>query len=174
MTSTPPPTPETDDAPGFLAPPSGAIPVDRCYRCGKPTAAGVAICSDCNPGKVKGPSPTQLHATILGGVALGVIGLFILWRFLSDPGGPYTATITERAIAGDGAPTIAVVVANTGERGGRATCRVTRDGAPRPDDPTYRTERIEPGEHFDFSRTVPAPPVTSPAYDLERMTVICT
>ena len=67
-----------------------------------------------------------------------------------------------------------VTVANTGERVGRATCRVTRDGAPRPDDPTYRTERIEPGDSYDFSRTVPAPPVDSPAYDLERMSVICT
>ena len=27
---------------------------------------------------------------------------------------------------------------------------------------------------IDFSRTVPAPPVDSLAYDLERMSVICT
>ena len=174
MTTTPSTTPDTSDSPGFLAPPPGSEPSDTCYRCGKPTPAGVAVCSDCNPGKVKGPSTTQLHATILGGVAIGVIGLFILWRFMTDPGGPYTATITDRAIAGDGAPSITVVVANTGERGGRVTCRVTRDGAPRPDDPTYRTERIEPGASYDFSRQVPAPPVTSPAYDLERMSVICT
>ncbi len=158
----------------MLAPRPGTSPADECYRCGRPTAAGIGICDACNPGRVKGPSPTQLHATILGGVVLGVIGLFLLWRFMVDPGGPYTATITQRAISGDGAPTITVVVANTGSAGGRATCRVTRDGAPRPDDPTYRTDHIDPGQHVDFSRTVPAPPADTIAYSLERMSVICT
>ena len=150
------------------------MPADRCYRCGAATPAGTGICATCNPGKVKGPSPTQLHATILGGVALGVVALFILWRFLVDNGGPYTATIVQRSIAGDGAPTITVTVANTGSETGVATCRITRDGAPRPDDPTYRTDPIEAGAAVDWSRTAPAPPVDGLAYDLERMSVICT
>ena len=66
---------------GFLAPKPGSVPGDRCYRCGRPTPAGVAVCTACNPGKVKGPSATQLHATILGGVILGAIVLLMGWRF---------------------------------------------------------------------------------------------
>lgn len=159
---------------GFLSPRAGSEPADHCYRCGKPTPAGVAVCPACNPGKVKGPSAFQLHATILGGVFLGAIALFIGWRFLTAQGGPYTAVIVDRAMSGEGSPAIVVTVENTGERAGVANCRVTRDGAPRPDDPTYRTERIEPGASASLQRTIPAPPVDAIAYDLERMSVRCT
>ena len=117
MSTTPTdPTTPTESG-GFLAPKPGSAPGDHCYRCGKPTPAGIAVCDTCNPGKVKGPSPTQLHATILGGVALGIIGLFILWRFMVDQGGPYTATIVTRTMGSDGSPAIMVTVANTGEPG---------------------------------------------------------
>lgn len=172
MTTLDPATPSDDG--GFLAPKPGSAPGDHCYRCGKPTTAGQSLCAACNPGKVKGPSPTQLHATILGGVIVGGILLLVLWRFMVGQGGPYVATITQRAIADSGSPTISVTVVNTGETAGVANCRVTRDGAARPDDPTYRTERIEPGANATLERTLPAPPVNTPAYDPERMTVLCT
>lgn len=174
MSTTPTDPVQAPEQGGFLAPRPGSTPGDRCYRCGKPTPAGVAVCAACNPGKVKGPSATQLHATILLGVILGAIMLFVGWRFMVGQGGPYTATISERVMNPDGGPSVTIVVANTGEKAGVANCRVTRDGAPRPDDPTYRTERIEPGSSDSLAKVLPAPPVTSPAYELERMTVICT
>jgi len=132
------------------------------------------VCATCNPGKVKGPSATQLHGTLFLGVVLGAIVLLVGWRFAVGQGGPYTATVVARSMNPDGAPAVTITVANTGERSGVANCRVTRDGAPRPDDPTYRTERIEPGAAFTFARTVPAPPVSAAAYDLERLSVLCT
>ena len=159
---------------GFLAPRPGSNPGDHCYRCGDPTPPGVGICARCNPGRVKGPSATQLHATILAGVILGAVALLVGWRFAVAQGGPYTATVVERSMDGDGAPAVTITVANTGERSGVANCRVTRDGSPRADDPTYRTERIEPGSSVTFARHIPAQPVDSPAYDLERISVLCT
>ena len=174
MNTTPIDPVQPPESGGFLAPKPGSAPADRCYRCGKPTPAGVAVCAACNPGKVKGPSATQLHATILGGIVLGAIILLVGWRFAVGQGGPYTATVVDRVMNPDGGPAVTVTVANTGDRSGVANCRITRDGAPRPEDPTYRTERIEPGEAYTFTRTVPAPPVTAAAYDLERLSVLCT
>jgi hypothetical protein len=171
---TSPTAPSDPDTRGFLAPRPGSQPGDHCYRCGKPTPPGVSVCEADNPGRVRGPSPTQLHATILGGIVLGAIGFLLLMQFAVGQGGPYTATFVDRSISPDGAPAIAIMVSNAGSRSGVANCRVTRDGAPRPDDPSYRTERIEPGATVPLQRVLPAPPVTSPAYDLERMTVICT
>jgi hypothetical protein len=159
---------------GFLAPRPDATAGDHCYRCGKPTPLGQSLCAECNPGRVKGPSTTQLHATILGGVVLGGIALLLMWRFMVGQGGPYGTTVTQKTIGADGAPAIVVTVVNSGKIAGVANCRVTRDGAPRPDDPTYRTERIEPGASATLQRQVPAPPINTPAYDAERMTVFCT
>jgi len=159
---------------GFLAPRPGAAPGDHCYRCGKPTPLGVSLCNACNPGRIKGPSATQLHATILGGVILGAIVLLIGWHFAVGQGGPYTGTIVARAMNPDGGPTVTITVSNGGTRSGVANCRVTRDGAPRPDDPTYRPDRLDPGAFTSFTRTLPAPAETVAAYDLPRMTVICT
>jgi hypothetical protein len=167
------PAPPSDEG-GFLAPRPGSAPGDHCYRCGKPTPQGQSLCADCNPGRVKGPSTTQLHATILGGVILGGVALLLMWRLMVGQGGPYVTTIVHRSVAPDGSGTISVVVANTGTTGGIANCRVTRDGAPRQDDPAYRTERIEPGASTTLDRVIPAPPINSPAYDPERMSVICT
>ncbi|MFN8621043.1 MAG: hypothetical protein U0869_09900 [Chloroflexota bacterium] len=159
---------------GFLAPPPDVQPMDHCYRCGKPTPQGQSLCAECNPGRVKGPSTTQLHATLLVGVLLGGFALLVLWKFMVGQGGPYTATFTEKTIGPDGGAAIVVSVQNTGTTAGVANCRVTRDGAPRPDDPTYRTEKIAPGESATLQREVPAPAINTPAYDTEHMTVLCT
>jgi hypothetical protein len=175
-TSSTRPTPDAtpSEAGGFLAPRPGSHPGSHCIRCGKPTPAGASLCPEDNPGGVKSPSATQMHATILAGVAVGVVGLLLLFRVAVGQGGPYTAVITERTMDPSGAPSIVVSVSNTGDGDGVATCRVTRDGAARPDDPTYRTERIAPGASATLARVVPAPPIATAPYDLERMTVICT
>src|SRR5688572_2070397 len=78
---------------GFLAPPVDAVPSDRCVRCGAATAAGVALCREHNPGRVQGPSSTQMHATILGGVLLGVLGLLVLWRLGAGSVDPFAVEL---------------------------------------------------------------------------------
>jgi hypothetical protein len=115
-----------------------------------------------------------MHATILVGIVLSAALLLLLATVAVGRGGPYRATITERAIGASGAPAVAFVVTNEGGSSGVATCRVTRDGAARPDDPVYRTERIEPEAAVELRREVPPAPKGGAPYDLERMTVVCT
>ncbi len=157
---------------GFLAPSPTGHPVSHCYRCGKETPPGVSLCDADNPGKVKPPSATQLHATILGGVVLGIALLLVLLRFAVDESGPFGTSITGHVALADGGVQVAVRVTNAGDHEGIATCRITRDGTPRPDDLAFRTERLAPGATVTVTRTVPAP-AGSAALVPERMTVIC-
>ena len=72
---------EPDRSPGgqgFLAPKPDGKPVDHCFRCGVETPAGVGLCDEHNRGHLSGPSSTQMHATIFGGIVLGVIAFFLL------------------------------------------------------------------------------------------------
>jgi hypothetical protein len=156
----------------FLAPSPTGHPVSHCYRCGKETPPGVSLCDADNPGKVKPPSATQLHATILGGVVLGIALLLVLLRFAVDESGPFGTSVAGHVALADGGVQVAVSVTNAGDREGIATCRITRDGTPRPDDLAFRTERLAPGATVTVTRTVPAP-AGSAALVPERMTVIC-
>lgn len=149
-------------------------PNDRCLRCGRETPPGVSLCPADNPGKVKGPSTTQVHATILMGVIGGAIAVLLILGAVSRPGGPYPAELSAVAVGADGQPSIVATVRNEGERRGVANCRVTRDGAPRQDDPTYRTEMIEPGAVVELRRTVPAVAEGTAPWDPERMSILCT
>lgn len=157
---------------GFLAPSPTGRPVSHCFRCGKETPPGVSLCDADNPGRVKAPSATQLHATILVGVVVGFILLGFLFRFAVDQGGPYGAVILGRSVLPDGAVKVAVTVTNSGDTESVATCRITRDGTPRPDDFAFRTDRLAPGASVVETRTVPAP--ASGAFAPEHMTVICS
>ncbi|MBX3030523.1 MAG: hypothetical protein KF809_10205 [Chloroflexi bacterium] len=157
---------------GFLAPAPDGHPVSHCFRCGRETPPGVALCADDNPGKVSAPSATQLHATILVGVMFGVIALLLLLRFAVDDGGPYQATVGGHVTTAEGGVEVSFTVLNTGSADGTATCRVTRDGVPRPDDYSFRTQRLAAGESATLSRTIP--PIGIVAVRPELMTVICT
>lgn len=157
---------------GFLAPSPAGRPVSHCYRCGKETPPGISLCDADNPGHARAPGATQLHATILAGVVLGIALLLVLLRFAVDRSGPFGTGVAGHITLEDGAVQVAVNVTNTGDREGIATCRITRDGTPRPDDLAFRTERLAPGATVTITRTVPAPagPVVLVP---ERMTVIC-
>jgi hypothetical protein len=157
---------------GFLAPSPAGRPISHCIRCGKETPPGVSLCDADNPGGIKAPSATQLHATILVGVVAGFLVMFLVFRLLVDQSGPYGASIEGHVATGDGGIQVAVRVTNTGEREGVATCRITRDGTPRPDDLTFRTERLAPGASVTLTRTVPVPAAPI-VLDPERMTVSC-
>jgi hypothetical protein len=45
----------------------------RCIRCGRPVADGVAVCHRCNPAGLPAPSPTQYHATVFVVVLLTIV-----------------------------------------------------------------------------------------------------
>jgi hypothetical protein len=158
-----------------MAGPSVAVraPEDRCIRCGRPTPAGVSLCEADNPGGIKAPSATQAHGTILVGVIAGFVLFAIAARFASGGGGPFTATVQGRATASDGSVEIVLRVANEGSSASPATCRVTRDGTPRPEDAEFRTAAIPAGQSLELARTL-TPPRGGPGYDARRLTVICS
>lgn len=174
MTVTPAELPDTTAESGFLAPSPTGHPESRCVRCGKPTPAGVSMCEVDNPGGIKAPSAVQVHGTILLGVVIGAIAFLLLAHLVAGPGGPYQTAVTGRASLQGGAAAIALSVRNKGSQTGIANCRVTRDGAPRPDDLVFRTPRIEPGATVVVQRDLPPPTDTQTAYDLPRVTVVCT
>ena len=114
-----------------------------------------------------------MHATILGGVIIGFIGFFLLMRVAVAQGGPYSATIAGHATTADGGISVAVTVVNTGSTQGTATCHITRDGTSRPDDLTFRTERLAPGAAATLTRDVPPPTTKQPPFLLDRISAIC-
>jgi hypothetical protein len=105
-------------------------------------------------------------------VVLGIALFLFLLRFAVDRSGPFGTGIAGHIALADGGVQVAVQVTNTGDREGVATCRITRDGTPRPDDLAFRTERLAPGATVTVTRTVPAP-AGSAALVPDRMTVVC-
>ncbi len=149
-------------------------PEDRCLRCGRPTPAGTSLCEADNPGAIKSPSATQVHGTILVGVVAGFLIFGLLARFAVSGAGPFEADIQGRAPRADGAAEVVVRVLNAGTAPAAATCRVTRDGVPRQEDLTFRTERLAAGATVQVTRTLPVPQAGDPAFDVSRVTVACT
>jgi hypothetical protein len=172
MTGSPHPTEAPGDK-GFLAPRPDTQPGDHCFRCGRETAPGVGLCEEHNRGHLSGPSATQMHATIFGGIVVGVLGLFLAAGLVVTTTGPFASSITNVTGGSEGAVSLAFTVTNEGDSNGVADCRVTRDGVPRPDDLAFRTSSLQGGETVSFEREL-APPRTLPAYDLESLTVVCT
>ena len=159
---------------GFLAPPAGALPGDRCMRCGAATPAGVALCAEHNPGALRGPSATQMHATIFAGVLAGAIGFLLLMRVGSGSGEPFAVELLGAGALATGEVALAFSIVNESEAERVADCRVTRDGVPRPDDLAFRTERLPAGELVLVERVVPPLRASSVPYALDRLTVVCT
>jgi len=159
---------------GFLAPKPGTHPESHCFRCGVETPVGVGLCPKHNRGHLKGPSATQMHATIFGGIVLGVIGFFFLASMAVGTTGPYASSVTGSSAAPDGGVTLSFTVTNEGDSEGVADCRVTRDGVPRPDDLAFRTDSVPGGQTVTFERGLVAPPEGSVSYDSEAVTVVCS
>jgi len=148
-------------------------PQDRCIRCGRLVPAGVSLCAADNPARIASPSATQAHGTILVGVIAGFVILGLAARLATGNGGPFQSSIQGRASRSDGGAEVTMRIVNAGESASAATCRVTRDGVPRQEDYTFRTERIEAGESLALTRSLPAPGSGAVPYDLGRLTLTC-
>jgi hypothetical protein len=167
------PVSRPDAAGGFLAPRPDRTPLDHCFRCGRETPAGEALCAEHNPSRLKGPSSTQMHATIFGGLVLGVVGLFLLAGVAVSPAGPFGSAVTTAVADAAGAVTVTYTITNEGTSEGVADCRLTRDGVPRPDDLAFRGPTLAAGEIATLERVVPPEPDSLVPYDAESLTVTC-
>ena len=132
-------------------------PHDTCVRCGRPTPLGVALCDVDNPGKVKGPSATQVHGTIAIGLIAGFILLFIVLTKVTTPAafGQLAATVPSFTTLADGSTQIVVRVTNNSVAAAAANCRVQRGGSVGAGDIEFFTERIPPGETREYSKVMP-------------------
>ena len=171
MTRPAEPPPAADH--GFLAPAPDRQPVDHCFRCGKETPPGVGLCDEHNPKQLTGPSSTQMHATVFAGIVLGVIGLFVLFRLTLTDAGPFSTQVTSASAGAGGAVAVAFSITNEGDTEGRADCRFTRDGVPRPDDVAFRSPAVAGGETVSLEQELAADPNRPVAYAPELLSVIC-
>ncbi len=158
----------------FLAPRAGGHPVDHCVRCGVETSPGVALCEQHNRGHISGPSATQMHATIFGGIVLGVIAFLVVANLAVISGGPFASSVVSSSPGADGTLMLAFTLTNEGDADAVADCRVTRDGVPRPDDFSFRTDSVPAGGSVSVDRQLLAPPEGSVGYDADAVTVLCS
>ena len=148
------PTPVTDPPSDLTA----ASTHDTCVRCGRPTPLGVSLCEQDNPGRIKSPSSTQVHGTIVIGVLAGFLLLALLLRFGAAGVGPFSSTLAGVATRADGGLDVVVQVANGGTRASGASCRISAGGAPDFRDYVFFSEPIPAGETRTFTRSVPPHP----------------
>ncbi len=148
-------------------------PHDACIKCGRPTPLGVSLCERDNPGHIKSPSTTQMHATILIGVIVGIGLVLLLFRFGSAGIGPFPSTLAGYSLRTDGGLDVAVTVTNNGSRPAGTSCRISDSGAPDYRDYTFFTEPIQPGETRTFTQTVPPVPGSVPVTPV-KLTVLCS
>src|SRR6187397_1826212 len=105
-------------------------PHDNCVRCGRPTPVGVSLCAADNPGRIKSPSSTQVHGTVLVSVLGGFLALLVLLRLAGAGIGPFNASVSGVATRADGGLDVVVSVANGGTKASGASCRISPGGAP--------------------------------------------
>ncbi|MDQ3938724.1 MAG: hypothetical protein M3253_08620 [Chloroflexota bacterium] len=154
--------------------PAPGEPHDRCFRCGRPTPVGVSLCARDNPGRVKGPSATQVHGTIALGVIGGFVGFILLVGAIKGSAGPFTAAVTGHATQATGALEVVVRVTNEGPRTAAASCRVSRGGVLGANDTVFFTEPIPAGEARDFRRAIPPPAPNAPIRQPGALAVTCS
>ena len=156
--------------------PTPAVPLDQphdtCFRCGRPTPPGVSLCERDNPARIKSPSSTQVHGTIVIGVLAGFVLLAILLRFATAGVGPFESSLAGVASRADGGLDVVVSVANSGSRASGASCRIFAGGAANFRDYVFFTEPIPAGETRQFSRVVPPVPNGRPL-ETRSMAVRC-
>ena len=113
------PVPET-------ASPAPGERVDRCLRCGRPTAEGRGLCDECNPADIAGPTPTQVHGTIVAGLGIAFLVVALAARFLVGGGVPFAIAVQGQAALADGSLDVVFAITNGGDREAHPTCTVHR------------------------------------------------
>ena len=89
-------------------------PHDTCQKCGRPTPLGVSLCERDNPARIKSPSTTQVHATVLIGVLVGFGLLLVLFRLGSAGASAFASSVAGWAEQPDGSIEVVVSVTNNG------------------------------------------------------------
>jgi hypothetical protein len=97
----------------------------RCIKCGREVGPDQAICEICNRAGMATPSATQYHGTIVVAIILGVVAMAAAASLSLRGVGPYSAEVTDFALAAPAGYEVTLRVTNDGTRSGRARCEVT-------------------------------------------------
>jgi hypothetical protein len=115
-----------------------------------------------------------MHATVFGGIVLGVVGFFVLARLAVGTTGPFTTEVLTASAVGSGGAAVVFSITNAGEVDGVADCRITRDGVPRPDDLAFRSPSLAAGESVTIERELAPEPDSPVVYAADRLSVVCS
>lgn len=142
--------------------------VERCAQCGTNRRGDLQVCVRCETpfpadgaaevapvvdvdaalSRPAAPSPTQSHGTMFFAVVCGFVLLAVLLKLSIRGIGPFEVALVETRPAGD-TLLVTLDITNTGERAGRANCRIPlRDaaGIAQPAKVALTQRQIPPGE----------------------------
>jgi len=140
---------------GSVTPTPEPVLTHPCVRCGTPIPLDDAMCERCNPLGLKQPASSQAHGTVFLGIAIAVLALAVLGRYVVVGIGPFTGHVTAVAAA---PPNLMVTlsVRNEGTRAGSVTCRVYDPSVAGigPDSSYVLSPDIPPGTTMTFTKPV--------------------
>ena len=120
-------------------------PTHGCVRCGAPIPIADGMCERCNPLGLKQPAASQAHGTVVLGIIIAVIVLFVVAKISIHGIGPFQGVVADVISAPPGLA-VTVTVTNEGTTTGSTTCRIY--------DPTI--QGIGPESTYAESPQVPA------------------
>lgn len=127
-------------------------PTHGCVRCGIQIPLSEGMCSNCNPLGLAAPAASQAHGTILLGIIIGVISLFLLAHLSIAGSGPFMGSITNVS-AGPTGLAVTLAVTNAGTASGSTVCRIYDPAIPGigPESSYPATPKIEAGQTSLFT-----------------------
>jgi hypothetical protein len=92
-------------------------------RCGARIALHESMCEACNPLGLKAPAASQAHGTVFVGIAIAVVVMAVVARFLIADMGPFTSSVAD-VTADPAGLLVTVTITNEGSTAGATTCRI--------------------------------------------------
>jgi hypothetical protein len=130
-------------------------PTHGCVRCGAPVPIADGMCERCNPLGLKQPAASQAHGTVVLGIIIGVVVLFLVARYSLQGVGPFHGVVAE-VVADPPGLAVTLTVTNQGTSAGSTTCRIYDPsiGGLGPEDTYADSPRIDGGRTVSFSANV--------------------
>ncbi len=130
-------------------------PTHGCVRCGAPVPLADGMCERCNPLGLKQPAASQAHGTVVLGIVIAVIVLFVLAKVSIQGVGPFRGEVADVISAPPGLA-VTLTVTNQGTAAGSTTCRIYDPSIQGvgPESTYADSPRIDPGKSVSFSMQV--------------------
>jgi predicted nucleic acid-binding Zn ribbon protein len=130
-------------------------PTHGCVRCGAPVPIADGMCERCNPLGLKQPAASQAHGTVVLGIVVAVIILFVVARISLQGVGPFQGVVAD-VIAAPPGLAVTITVTNQGTAAGSTTCRIYDPSIPGigPESTYADSPQVAGGRTVSFSKQV--------------------